>query len=235
MRVSFFDHYWLLEMFEEIFLRRQYSFETDSARPLVVDVGSNIGLSILYFKRRFPDARVIGFEPDPRTFDVLVRNVRENGLQDVTLVNEAVYDGEEWVYLYGDEDVPGSPQVSTRRQRTGGAGRAVPATRLSEHVTESVDYLKLDVEGAEHVVLAELEESGKLGLVERMGIEYHHHVAADEDELSGLLALLERNGFGYQLEARLDGSLRSRAGGYQNIFVFGYRKSVVPPPSAEKP
>jgi FkbM family methyltransferase len=224
MDVAFLDHYWLVEMFEEIFLRRQYSFESAKERPLIVDVGSNIGLSILFFKRLFPDAAILGFEPDPAAFRLLRRNVDANGLRDVSLLDVAVYDGADSVQLYGDPATPGSPQGSTRRGRVGGTSQKVRATRLSDHLAGPVDYLKLDVEGAEAVVIAELERSGKLGLVERMAIEYHHHVEEGEDRLGDLLAILERNGFGYQLEARFGPSAAAARGRFQNVLVYAYRK-----------
>ena len=225
MDVAFFDHYWLVEMYEEIFLRRQYAFESSRERPLIVDVGSNIGLAILFFKRLFPGATVIGFEPDPEAFRLLERNVGENRLQNVRLLNEAVYDGAGWVELYGDPAMPGSPQHSIRRGRVAGTSRRVPATRLSDHLTEPVDFLKLDVEGAETAVIDELERSGKLGLVDRMAIEYHHHVEAEEDLLGRLLTTLERNGFGYQLEARMARAPGAGRGEFQNVLVHAYRKA----------
>jgi FkbM family methyltransferase len=225
MDVAFLDHYWLVEMFEEIFLRRQYSFESAEEQPLIVDVGSNIGLSILFFKRLFPAAAIIGFEPDPAAFRLLRRNVDANRLRDVSLLNAAVYDGADSVQLYGDPTTPGSPQHSTRRGRVGGTSKEVPATRLSDHLAEPVAYLKLDVEGAERVVIEELERSGKLGLVERMAIEYHHHMEEREDLLGDLLATLERNGFGYQLEARFGPGAAAARGRFQNVLVYAYRKS----------
>jgi FkbM family methyltransferase len=224
MDVAFLDHYWLVEMFEEIFLRRQYYFESAEEQPLIVDVGSNIGKSILFFKRLFPAAAIIGFEPDPAAFRLLKRNVEANWLRDVSLLNVAVYDGADSVQLYGDPTTPGSPQHSTRRGRVGGTSQEVPATRLSDHLAEPVAYLKLDVEGAERVVIEELERSGKLGLVERMAIEYHHHVEEREDLLGDLLATLERNGFGYQLEARFGPGAAAARGRFQNVLVYAYRK-----------
>lgn len=52
----------------------------DAIEPLreprtIVDLGSNIGLSILYFRLRFPRARIIGVEPNPLAFELLRRNV----------------------------------------------------------------------------------------------------------------------------------------------------------------
>src|SRR5882762_11322548 len=41
----------------------------------ILDIGSNIGASIIYFHRQFPDASIFGFEPHPDTFRILQKNV----------------------------------------------------------------------------------------------------------------------------------------------------------------
>jgi FkbM family methyltransferase len=230
MPVLFYDHFWLLEMFEDIFLRRQYEFASSTERPSIVDAGSNIGLAILFFKRLYPDSSILGFEPDPAAFALLKENVAANGLEGVRLVNEALSDGREELDLHRDPDMPGSPQTSTTKSRMTGTTMRVKATRLSEHLSgvDTVDFLKLDIEGAERTVLDELEAAGKLRLVQRLAIEYHHHLDVDDDALGDLLAALERSGFGYQLEARLDGAPGLRPGRPQNILVHAYRK----PPEA---
>src|ERR1700747_2328431 len=41
-------------------------------RPkIILDVGSNIGASIIYFHQHFPGANIFGFEPHPDTFRIL--------------------------------------------------------------------------------------------------------------------------------------------------------------------
>lgn len=230
MPVLFHDHYWLLEMYEDIFLRRQYEFRSEAAAPAIIDAGSNIGLAILFFKRLFPRATVLGFEPDPATFELLTRNIEANRLDGVSVRNEALYDGRDELDLFGDPSAPGSPQMTTFANRLHGAATRVRATRLSEHVTEPVDFLKVDIEGAEDVVLHELEEAGKLALVARMAIEYHHRVEADGNGLSHLLATLERAGFAYRLEARLGVAPGLDEGRLQNILVHAYREAGPLPP-----
>jgi FkbM family methyltransferase len=231
MQVSFFDYYWLVEMFEEIFVRQQYYFEAETSKPLIIDVGSNIGLAILFFKRLYPASLVIGFEPDPHAFEALTRNITDNRLEGVQVRNEAVHGGSDCVYLYGDPKTPGSPQMSTRSERVGGRGRAVPATRLSNHISGTVDFLKLDVEGAEALVVEDLERAFRLQAIRRMAVEYHHHIDPDDDAFGSMLAVLERSGFGYQLEARLDHAPGSRIRQLQNVLVHAYRKDAAPAPT----
>src|SRR6478752_2497070 len=50
-------------LFREIFMRGDYYFESDNAQPTIIDCGSNIGISVLFFKRLFPQCRIIAFEP----------------------------------------------------------------------------------------------------------------------------------------------------------------------------
>src|SRR5690606_29753371 len=60
MYVNGFD---LLHSLKEIFVEEVYKVQL-RPNPLIIDCGANIGLSVIYFKRHFPDARVIAFEPD---------------------------------------------------------------------------------------------------------------------------------------------------------------------------
>lgn len=42
--------------------------------PLIVDAGANIGASVVWFARQFPDAQIAAFEPDPNNFSLLEIN-----------------------------------------------------------------------------------------------------------------------------------------------------------------
>lgn len=58
-----YTYYDLLTL-NEVFMRRDYPAGADD--QFIIDVGSNIGLSALYFLTRNPTSRCILFEPDPR-------------------------------------------------------------------------------------------------------------------------------------------------------------------------
>jgi FkbM family methyltransferase len=65
----------------QILLRRgkkaEYYLPPALQPKLILDIGSNIGASILYFQHQFPDAKIFGFEPHPETFSILRLNVAE--------------------------------------------------------------------------------------------------------------------------------------------------------------
>jgi FkbM family methyltransferase len=208
-------------LFQEIFVQSTYYFEADTTRPFIVDAGANIGMATLYFKRLYPDARIVCFEPDPGNFALLKRNVEANGLLGVELHQAAVSDSEAPLAFFTSQD--GSPlRNSTIRERVESPQPIeVAAVRLSKHLRWDADLLKLDVEGAEGRVLADLIDSGALARVKRLHLEYHHHIDAGRNDLSATLAQLERAGFGYQIRADQQKWPVPRA--FQDISIFAYR------------
>jgi FkbM family methyltransferase len=171
------------------FTRRIYHFEAQRPDPLIVDGGSNMGMSILYFKQIYPQARIIGFEPDPATFRVLQENVTRNRLRDVTLINAGLGTESGTVPFFADGSA-GSHIGSGENSIT------VRVERLSDHLTGPVDFLKLNIEGEELPVLQETAASGKLRTVRELVLEYHGW-AAKEQRLGAILDLLDREGFRY--------------------------------------
>ena len=67
----------------EIFVNLDYLFQSKTASPRILDGGSNIGMSILFFKLLWPEAEVIESEPSPNVFSLLQQNLKHNGFEDV--------------------------------------------------------------------------------------------------------------------------------------------------------
>ena len=171
------------------FVHGIYHFETDNPRPVIIDGGSNIGVSILYFKRLYPTARIIGFEPDPAIFRMLFENIERNNLKDVEVFELGLGDTEGTTTFLADNSASG-------QFGEGENSITVRVATLSTYIDGPVDFLKLNIEGQELPVLQELETSGKLAHVRELVFEYHGW-AGQEQRLGQLLTLLDRNGFRY--------------------------------------
>jgi FkbM family methyltransferase len=220
--VHFFDYHVFATLFEELYVAEVYYFSTTSPEPLIVDCGSNIGLAVLYFKRLYPKCRVIAFEPDRATFEMLERNVRANNLADVTLVQKALYDSVGSVPFFISPEQPGLLVQSTRKENLARSQETMVETEtLSTYLSEPVDFLKMDIEGAEDHVLKDLNETGKLALVREIVLEYHHHLTPREDKLGAFLNTLEQSNFGYQLKAALVPPFRK--GEFQALILYAYQ------------
>jgi FkbM family methyltransferase len=203
-RVRFSSEGILRELFREIFVNGIYMFQCRTDEPTIVDCGSNIGMSILFFKRLYPKCRIIAFEPDPYTFEILSENVSRNALTNVELHQCALAEHDTTITLYRPDVENGSSlRMNTISPRSGmSRSLSVPAKRLSTFLPpHEVDLLKIDIEGAELAVVRELTTQGSIRRVRRIHLEYHHHLNADEDQLASMLHFVEVNNFGYQLRA----------------------------------
>lgn len=209
-------------LFREMFLDQEYYFITENRSPLIIDCGSNIGMSILYFKLMYPESKIIAFEPDEDAFSCLKQNIEKNQLQSVEIHKKAVSGNEGKTDFYYDKEDPGSLVMSTVRERLPKQKREIDAVHLSKYINEEVDFLKMDVEGAELSVIQEISNSGKLNHVKQMAIEYHHHIIGEEDVLSTMLKILENAGFGYQISSGLGRPFGRQI--IQDILIYAYRK-----------
>jgi FkbM family methyltransferase len=115
---------------------------------IIVDCGAHIG-SFSVGWAPFVQ-QVYAFEPHPENFATLVANIEENDLQNVIPYNMAVsdYDGEAMM----NEVLPDNSGTNNIFC-TGEGCMPVPVVRLDNIITGPVDFLKIDVEGAEVGVL----------------------------------------------------------------------------------
>jgi FkbM family methyltransferase len=132
------------------------------ARYAVIDCGANIGMSVLFFKAFKPDAEVLAFEPDPMTFAGLLQNADRNGLRNVRAENAAVGDRDGTIALYRSSTDPGGLTGSIDPSWGGQQRQDVRVVRRSALLRQPVDFLKLDVEGAEYEIVADLISTGAI-------------------------------------------------------------------------
>ena len=177
----------LLHSLREIYIGEIYKMKFDSPTPYILDCGSNIGLSILYLKENHPGAIIIAFEPDDNNFLLLEKNTKQ--LSNVTLLKSAVWK-ENGTIQFDSTGTLGSKIVN----ETGIQSKLINAVRLRDYITVPVDFLKLDIEGAEYEVLKDCGD--KLHFVNNLFIEYHGQFE-DHQQLTEIFSLLTQNSFTY--------------------------------------
>jgi FkbM family methyltransferase len=176
-----------LAMYQEIFEREIYRFIAVNDSPRILDCGANVGLSVCYFKRLYPHSRITAFEPDPQVFACLSRNCQALGLTGVELLPQAV-----WKQA-GDLPFRGEGADAGRLAAPDEARTfTVKACRLKEFLLEPVDFLKMDIEGAEAEVLADC--APVLANVRACFVEYHSFVGRPQ-QLETVIRVLSEAGF----------------------------------------
>lgn len=230
-RVAFFHYESFYTLFEELFLGEVYLLECASSDPLILDGGANIGMSVLYFKSLYPSSRIVAFEPDPDTFQMLQRNIEANKLSGIELHNSALgaLDGETNFY-YMESRTGWLSQSATASVSDQTSVKRVRVQMLSPFISSDVDILKLDVEGAEDDVISELEAHDKLSCVRKIILEYHHHLYPRTDRLGAFLSTLERNNFGYQFISYLPMPFPTAS--VQWFILYAYSKTTLASASA---
>jgi len=168
--IRFLTYAHLVNLLEEIFVFQVYRFQTSRKAPHIVDCGSNIGLSVLYFKKIFPESHIIAFEPDTEAFSMLDFVVRRNHLTHIQLYNSALGNVEGETKLFRE-----SPAALTATVFPSNNTEfiSVNTVKLSDILLQETDLVKIDIEGSEAYVIEDLVKSNAINRIETLIIEYH--------------------------------------------------------------
>lgn len=167
------------KVFRKIFVRNEYGFVTPPDIRTIVDAGANVGYSVLWFRRQYPEARIVALEPDPEIFAELEGNCGH--LPGVTLLQAALWgrDGEVRIERRSSE----GRKLRSWARRTvpldaaAGPGTvAVPALSprsvMERAGFSGIGLFKIDIEGAEKEVF-EAEDTSWLDDVGVLTAEFH--------------------------------------------------------------
>lgn len=127
---------------------------------VILDIGSNIGTSILFFHEQFPAANIFGFEPNPETFRILQMNVVS--IPSVTVFNYAL--GAANATLSIPFDGADFSRFMAKAEGADWCGPLTPTECQMKHSGDvmkelgltNADLIKIDCEGAEYDVLTSL-------------------------------------------------------------------------------
>jgi FkbM family methyltransferase len=149
----------------------------------VLDIGANVGYTTRVFARAAdPGYRVYAFEPDPLNYRLLVRAVARRGaaLARVVPVQAAVGDHVDTVELLLSETHGADHRILTdtlRESRPAGTRVTVPlitvdAFTRKEAISESIAFVKIDVQGYEPAVWAGMRETAARSPQAAIAVEY---------------------------------------------------------------
>jgi FkbM family methyltransferase len=127
----------------------------------VVDLGSHVGLSALYFAVRFPEARILAVEPNPALQQRLRNNTEQAERIEVVPVGVAGTSGTKRLKVAGVGD---SWSAALHDQEGEEIVALTLADLLEQEGVYEIDVLKIDIEGSEFEVLkgADLERIGTI-------------------------------------------------------------------------
>jgi FkbM family methyltransferase len=172
---------WAADILDE-FARGMYAITDLQFAPgdVAIDIGAHIGGVSVVLALLRPDIRIIAYEPSSSNFTMLCANLEENGITNVTPVQQAVM-GEPgeltltWAAHATAGSVVGlSDATRVARERIGWSSERVQCVTLDEvfatHGIDRCSWLKLDCESAEWGIMA---KTGMLERIDRLSLELH--------------------------------------------------------------
>lgn len=122
---------------------------------VILDVGAHIGYySLIAASIVGEKGKVYAFEPEPRNYKLLEKNIRENGYKNVVLINKAVTDKKKRISLFINDKNTGDHRIydsGDRRKKI-----PIDAISLDEYFggkDRKLNLIKLDIQGAEFFAL----------------------------------------------------------------------------------
>ena len=117
----------------------------------VVDIGANIGYYTILLSKLVGDSgKVYAFEPGPKNFELLCKNVEMNNCRNVILENKSVADKTQTSFLYLSNKASSDHrifQTKTNKKRT--KIEQVSLDDYFENITQKVDFIKCNIQGAD--------------------------------------------------------------------------------------
>ena len=136
------------DTYEHVFVLKEYDFPIPFEPRLIIDGGANIGLSALYFARRFPEATILAVEPDPANCALLQHNTRDQ--KRVEAIQAGLWPSSGHLRIKDKSADANAFQVESSESPTSDSMPAVSiAELLQKSGLQTIDILKLDIEGAE--------------------------------------------------------------------------------------
>ena len=157
--------------FYQVFSLEHYKIEFHNKPKYILDLGANIGLASIYFKKLFPDATIIALEPDVSNFKMLLKNTQrysgihciQCGIWNKNVRLEVMNIGKgDWAYMTKEAEHAHDGSVS---------GITVDEL-MTKFDIPYIDILKMDIEGAEKEIF-EIGYSRWMPKVRTLIVELH--------------------------------------------------------------
>lgn len=132
-----------------------------SRKYLFLDIGAHIGSHSIIYSKLLTNSKIMSFEPQSVIFNILNKNIHDNNINNCTIFNNAIghknmdttmskylYDGYDCEIEYGVNKILNYGGIGL-----GNSGENVKMVTIDSLGLDQCDYIKIDVEGAEILVL----------------------------------------------------------------------------------
>jgi FkbM family methyltransferase len=196
-----------------------------------LDVGANIGVTTMAIARGIgQEGEVYAFEPVPRYFHMLERNVSVNSLNNVKAFPLAVTDHAGRVELY-DNDLSSGIVSGERAPKLEVTGTTIDGF-IQDQALAHIDVIAMDCEGSELLALRGAENTLRT-CGPSVFCEIHHGFLSQLGQSASDIAEYLQQ-FGFEVRALCDTEMRTADSVASSQYLFAYRQQRGPEAAARE-
>lgn len=138
----------------DLFVKKNIRIKT------MIDAGANIGLTSVFFKALFPELKIIMLEPNIKTYNRLLFNIKLNNLKNIFPSNEGLWgkntflspstgfrDSLDWSFSLKESQNISENVIKVLSMKD----------IINRHNLKEIDFLKIDIEGGELSLFSDKE------------------------------------------------------------------------------
>jgi FkbM family methyltransferase len=134
--------------FKEIFNQNIYNIKLPIVPNFIIDAGSNTGFAALFFKIKYPEAKIISLEIETENVKMIKKNLK--GYKDIEIIQKGLFNKKSFFRIENPYNATNSFAI---KEVTSGENYDIESITIDEILNstkaDSIDILKIDIEGAE--------------------------------------------------------------------------------------
>jgi FkbM family methyltransferase len=133
-------------------IHREYhlpKFKINNKNPNILDLGTNIGLTLIDFKKKYPNSNIIGVEMDKKNYELALKNTLN--LENIKIINKAISSKSDLELYYDPSELEDSYHLTKNKNlknkiiiKTISINDIIKKEKIKE-----IDFIKMDIEGEE--------------------------------------------------------------------------------------
>ena len=206
------------------------SFEKKENKIIFWDIGANIGIYSIYASLKYSNIEVVSFEPSTSNLRILARNISINKLEEKIKVNQFPLSNVENKYLTFKEDkfIEGV-SLHTWGENYNFEGKSFNSVNnykiygttinylLNNNILAIPNYIKIDVDGIEHLILRGASKYLKNPNIKSLSIELNENF---KEQLDSAFNIMKENNFNFKHKKHAASTLNV----YKDIYNYVFER-----------
>lgn len=155
---------------------KEYDYLRCSIPKFIIDAGAHIGTSAIFFAKKYPNAKIIAVEPEKSNFHILLKNT--SNYKNIFAINAAIWGYDDRKTLQSRFTGSWGYTIAETQNHTESTEQEINCITIKsimeKYHIDSIDLLKMDIEGSEKNVLE--HSSTWIDSVAVMTIELHERI-----------------------------------------------------------